>query len=99
MATTPVNNVPGGTGTGGAPVTGNTTAKVSVKVNTNLLNGSDAIQQLNGKIGNNSQTAPIHRADNAEHNAGDRRAMAEQLGKTAITANLKTRAITATTEI
>lgn len=72
MATTPVNNAPGGTGTGGAPVTGNTTAKVSVKVNTNLLNGNDAIHQLNGKIGNNSQSAPIHRADNAEHNAGDR---------------------------
>ena len=68
---TPVNNTPGGTGTGGEPVTGNTTLKVSVKSNSNSGHGNNAIHQLNARIGNNSQTAPPNRAGNALHHAQD----------------------------
>ncbi len=68
---TPVNNAPGGTGTNGAPVTGNNSVKVSVKANVNQGHGNDAFQQLNERIGNNSQTTPPNRADNALHHAQD----------------------------
>ena len=68
---TQVNNNPGGNGTGGAPVTGNNSVKVSVKANVNQGHGNDAFQQLNERIGNNSQTTPPNRADNAIHHAQD----------------------------
>ena len=68
---TPVNNTPGGTGTGGAPVTGKNSVKLSVKANINLGQGSDAIHQLNERIGNNSQNPTQNKADNVIHNARD----------------------------
>ncbi|MGI9055231.1 MAG: RNase A-like domain-containing protein [Pyrinomonadaceae bacterium] len=68
---TPVNNTSGGNGTGGEPVTGNVSLKVSVKANVNLGKGSNAIHQLNERIGNDSQNPTANRSDNAIHHAED----------------------------
>ena len=71
MPTTPVNNNPNTTGTGGAPTAGNGGAKLAAKANLNLGNGSNAIHQLNGRIGNNSQNNPPTTNGNAIHNGRD----------------------------
>ncbi len=68
---TPVNNNPGTTGAGDAPVTGNNGVKLAVKANLNLGNGNNAIHQLNGRIGNNTQTTPPNPNGNAVQNAQD----------------------------
>lgn len=66
---TPVNNNPNATGAGGAPATGNDGVKLTAKAILNLGNGNNAIHQLNGRIGNDSQNTPPNTTNNAVHNA------------------------------